>query len=105
MGNKLWNTLGFPMLLLCLKMNVEYILKTSYPVFFEENSYVSNSCGVIAMDKIFCLLDKIFDETNFFGRFTFLESDFKTLNKQGNIGNERKFLRKRLFATSPFLDL
>lgn len=50
-------------------------------MFFEENTYTTNSCGTIAMDKVFNLIDKIFDETNFYGRFIFLESDFKTMSK------------------------
>lgn len=57
------------------------------------------------MDKVFNLMDKIFDETNFYGRFIFLESDFKTMSNKNNTGGDRKYMRKRLFATSPFLDM
>lgn len=58
------------------------------------------------MDKIFYLIEKMFDETNFFGRFTFLESDFKSLSKQTSLGGgDRKLIRRRLYATSPFMDL
>lgn len=31
---KLWNALGFPLLLLTLKMNVEFILKVNYLIKF-----------------------------------------------------------------------
>ena len=47
----------------------------------------------------------MFDETNFFGRFTFLESDFKSLTKTTTANHDRKFIRKRLYATSPYIDI
>lgn len=87
-STKLFNTLAMPMVLLTLKMISEYIFKNSYKVFFAENNYSTNSAASIAMDKIFYLIEKLFDETNFYGRFTFLESDFKTISKQG-AGNDR----------------
>lgn len=92
------------MFLLCIKMISEVIFKETYKIFFEENSYDANSPGTIAMDKIFSLIDKILDESNFFGRFTFLESDFKNNKKNMAGGKERKYMRKRLYATSPFID-
>lgn len=80
-SNKLFVSLTMPMVLLTIKIVSEFIFKNHYKVFFEENSYSTNSAAIIALDKIFYLLEKLFDETNFYRRFTFLESDFKNLSK------------------------
>lgn len=73
-----------------------------YPQFFEENIFVKNSVGNIAVDKILYLVDNLFDQTSLNGRFTFLESDFNS--KQKGSGDDRRSIRKRIFGVSAYLD-
>jgi hypothetical protein len=94
--------LYMPMILLTLKMVSEQLYRSMYPQFFEENIFVKNSIGNIAIDKIFYLIDNLFDQTALNGRFTFLESDFNA-RKRGS-GDDRRSIRKRIFGTSAYLD-
>ncbi|KAL4441372.1 hypothetical protein ABPG74_013667 [Tetrahymena malaccensis] len=97
---KLWLNLTMPMILLTIKMITEYIFKNRYPGFFKEQGRSLNNQGMIAIDKILFLCDKIFDETQISGRFTFLESNFKQQTKINSVQNDRKLLKKRIYATS-----
>jgi len=101
-NKKLWVALCMPMLLLTLKMTAEQLYRGMYPQFFEDNIFVKNSVGNIAVDKILFLVDNLFDQTALNGRFTFLESDFNS--KQKGSGDDRKSIRKRIFGVSAYLD-
>ena len=70
--------LQFPMILLSLKMSVEYIYRNSYLIFIDQNSSNINNPGQIAIDKIFYLIERMFDQNNLYCRLIFLESDFKS---------------------------
>jgi len=94
--------LGMPMVLLTLKMATEYLYKNHYPVFFEKPRTDINTPGNIAMDKIFHFSDRLFDQNNLYCRFSFLESNF---NNQTKVGNDAKFMHKRIFGVSPYLDV
>ena len=61
-----------PMILLTLKMVTEYLFKNEYLLLNEETRIMK-----IVMDKIFYLADSILDPNKIYGRFVFLESDFK----------------------------
>ncbi|KAM3136491.1 hypothetical protein pb186bvf_011449 [Paramecium bursaria] len=112
---KSWMHLGMPMILLTLKMATEYLFKNAYVIFFEQPRVEQNTPGSIAMDKIFYLADRMFDQNNLYCRFTFLESDFKLQDKNSGVvlqqnkivkkGQDAKYMHKRIFAVSPFLDL
>ncbi|CAD8208115.1 unnamed protein product [Paramecium pentaurelia] len=97
---KLWMHLIMPMILVSLKMATEYIYKNHYIIFFEKPRTEINTPGNIAMDKIFHFADRLFDQNNLFCRFIFLES-----SKQKKIGNDAKFMHKRIFGVSPYLDI
>ncbi|CAD8109525.1 unnamed protein product [Paramecium primaurelia] len=97
---KLWMHLIMPMILVSLKMATEYIYKNHYIIFFEKPRTEINTPGNIAMDKIFHFADRLFDQNNLFCRFIFLES-----SKQKKIGNDSKFMHKRIFGVSPYLDI
>lgn len=45
----------------------------------------------------------MFDQGNINGRFIFLESDID--GEKGNFIKDKKFIRKRIFGTSPALNL
>lgn len=57
----------------------------------------------LAFDKILMFVDKVLDQTNINGRFIFLESDID--GPKGNFMKDKKFIRKRIFGTSPGLQL
>ncbi|CAD8207060.1 unnamed protein product [Paramecium octaurelia] len=97
---KLWMHLVMPMILVSLKMATEYLYKNHYIIFFEKPRTEINTPGNIAMDKIFHFADRLFDQNNLFCRFIFLES-----SKQKKIGNDAKFMHKRIFGVSPYLDI
>ncbi|CAD8194163.1 unnamed protein product [Paramecium octaurelia] len=97
---KLWMHLVMPMILVSLKMSTEYLYKNHYIIFFEKPRTEINTPGNIAMDKIFHFADRLFDQNNLFCRFIFLES-----SKQKKIGNDAKFMHKRIFGVSPYLDI
>jgi hypothetical protein len=71
-NNRVWVYLTMPMILLTLKMMSESIYKNEYPLMNEEGKVMN-----IIMDKIFHLADSILDPNKIFGRFLFLESDFR----------------------------
>lgn len=73
-------------------MAVEYYYKNNYPTFFEQNLSELNTPGQIAIDKIFYLIERLFDQNNLFCRFTFLESDFKNKSVSMGTANDRKFM-------------
>jgi len=62
-----------------MKISVEYIYRISYPSFFKLDVFNSNSIGDVAIDICLELLDKSIDPYNLFGRFVWLESDFKNI--------------------------
>lgn len=57
----------------------------------------------MALDKILYFIEKLFDQGNINGRFIFLESDID--GEKGNFIKDKKFIRKRIFGTSPALNL
>lgn len=57
----------------------------------------------MAFDKILLFVDKILDQGSINGRFVFLESDID--GPKGNFTKDKKFIRKRIFGTSPGLQL
>lgn len=57
----------------------------------------------MAFDKILFFIEKLFDQGNINGRFIFLESDID--GEKGNFIKEKRFIRKRIFGTSPALNL
>jgi hypothetical protein len=71
-NHRIWVYLTMPMILLTLKMMSEYIFKNEFPLLNEEKKVVN-----IIMDKIFHFADSILDPNKIFGRFIFLESDYK----------------------------
>ena len=101
--DKLWYSLGMSMVILYSKMIIEYIFKNTYLLIFDENDQQSSSPGQVAMDKIYFLIERIFDPNNLYSRLTFLESDFK--QKKNGAANDRKFMQKRLFGVSPYMDI
>ena len=58
--------LQFPMILLSLKMSVEYIYRNSYLIFIDQNSSNINNPGQIAIDKIFYLIERKGERENHF---------------------------------------
>lgn len=57
----------------------------------------------LTIDKILFLVEKIFDQGNINGRFIFLESDIS--GPKGNFLKDKQFIRKRIFGTSPALQI
>lgn len=70
--------------LVCLKMSVEFLYKNNY------------SLDQVGTDKIFYLCDRLFDSSNIYCRFTFLEFSAKK-KKMPNL------VQKRLFGVSPMM--
>lgn len=94
--------IAMPMVLLTIKMSSEYLYKNHYPIFFEKPRVDTNSPDNIAMDKIFFFADRLFDQNNLYCRFLFLESNFQNNHK---VGSDAKFIHKRIFGVSPYLDV
>ena len=104
-NQRFWMQLVFPMILLSLKMSVESIYRNCYQLFQVQSTSSSNTAGDVAMDKIFYLIERVFDQNNLYCRMIFLESEFKTKNRQQGMANDRKFMQKRIFGISPYIDL
>lgn len=104
-SNSIWILLEMPLLLICIKSVTECLLKYSYPHFFKVGPHEQNPVSQIALDKIYYLADQMFDPTNFYSRIPLLDSDFGSEQTIRGSYLERKFIRKRLYATSPFMDL
>ena len=102
-SKKLWSILGFPLLLLTLKMAAHYFFFKQYPKLFQSEETIKSKANELAFDKILYFIEKIFDQGNISGRFIFLESDID--GEKGNFIKEKQFIRKRIFGTSPALNL
>ncbi len=98
-----WAVLGFPLLLLTLKMAAHYFFSIQYPKLFQSEESVKARANQLALDKILFFIEKLFDPGNINGRFIFLESDID--GEKGNFIKDKKFIRKRIFGTSPALNL
>lgn len=74
-----------------------------YPKLFQSQETIKSGANQIAIDKILYFIEKLFDQGNINGRFIFLESDID--GEKGNFIKDKKFIRKRIFGTSPALNL
>ena len=102
-SKRLWSVLGLPLLLLTLKMAAHYFFAVQYPKLFQSEQSVKAKAKELALDKILYFVEKLFDQGNINGRFIFLESDID--GEKGNFIKDKKFIRKRIFGTSPALNL
>ena len=102
-NKKLWSVLGFPLILLTLKMASHYFFSIQYPKLFRFEESIKSGANELALDKILYFIEKLFDQCNINGRFIFLESDID--GEKGNFIKDKKFIRKRIFGTSPALNL
>jgi hypothetical protein len=98
-----WSILGLPLLLLTLKMAAHYFFSIQYPRLFQSEETVKARANELALDKILFFVEKLFDQGNINGRFIFLESDID--GEKGNFIKDKKYIRKRIFGTSPALNL
>jgi hypothetical protein len=98
-----WAVLGFPLLLLTLKMAAHYFFSIQYQKLFQSEESVKARAHELALDKILFFIEKLFDPGNINGRFIFLESDID--GEKGNFIKDKKYIRKRIFGTSPALNL
>ena len=96
-------TLVQPMILLTLKMSLDYFFHMQYPKLFFSQQSIKVGANELAFDKILLFVDKILDQSNINGRFIFLESDID--GPKGNFMKDKKFIRIRIFGTSPGLQL
>ena len=104
--------LEMPMILVTIKMSLEYLFKNHYTVFFDATEKQTGqvleyyfSKYWVGIDKIFYLIERLFDQNNLYGRFTFIESNFKDYNSYKGTSNDRKFIQKRIFGLSPYMDI
>jgi len=103
-NTKVWSLFVMPMILLVIRMNVEFFLRNSYYSFFD-NEDDATACD-IALEKVNFLITNMFDPNQFYSRFTFFESEIGAINKKHNEHlQENKILHKRLYGTNPYLDL
>ena len=92
-----------PMVILTLKMAMDYFYHEQYPKLFLTEESVKISANEVAFDKLLLFVDKILDQGSINGRFIFLESDIN--GPKGNFTKDKKFIMKRIFGTSPGLQL
>lgn len=102
-NKRLWSVLGFPLLLLTIKMAAHYFFSIQYPKLFQSEESIKAKANELALDKILYFIEKLFDQGNINGRFIFLQSDID--GEKGNFIKDKKFIRKRIFGTSPALNL
>ena len=91
------------MVLLTLKMTAHYFFQSQYPRIFQDETSRKAGIDELAYDKVIHLIDKMFDQTNINGRFIFLESEIT--GEKGTFLKDKQFIRKRLFGTSPSLQI
>ena len=92
-----------PMILLTLKMALDYFYHEGYPKLFLSEESMKVRANEVAFDKLLLFVEKLLDQGNINGRFVFLESDID--GPKGNFIKDKKFIRKRIFGTSPGLHL
>lgn len=106
-GKFIYTSLIMPIVILCLRIEVEAIFKYCYPEFFSIENYAEHTL-VLLMDVI----SRLLDPNLFMSRFSFFESDKGSMNskaksKKGEIGlpalkakyNTRSSLMKALVPT------
>lgn len=69
---KFWMTLVQPMVILTLKMGLDYFFHVQYPKLFESEESVKVGADQLAFDKILLFVDKVLDQGSLNGRFIFL---------------------------------
>ena len=84
-------------------MASHYFFSIQYPKLFQSEETVKSKANELAFDKILFFIEKLFDQGNINGRFIFLESDID--GEKGNFIKDKKFIQKRIFGTSPALNL
>jgi hypothetical protein len=102
-NKKTWMILVQPMLILTLKMALDYFFHSQYPKLFVSEESQKLGADQLAFDKILLFVDRILDQGNINGRFIFLESDID--GPKGNFVKDKRFIRKRIFGTSPGLQM
>jgi len=65
------------MLVLTLRMMIEFILRNNYVSFFE----IEKPCA-IALEKANLLITNMFDPNMLYSRFAFFESEIEAVNKK-----------------------
>jgi len=65
------------MIILSLRMMVEFFLRNSYYTFFE-----TEVAGDIGIEKVNLLISNLLDQNNFYSRFSFFESEVEAINKK-----------------------
>lgn len=68
------------MLLLTVRMLIEFILRNNYHGFFE----IEKPCA-IALEKANFLITNMFDPNNLYSRFAFFESEIEAVNKKFSV--------------------
>lgn len=91
------------MILLTLKMALDYFYHEGFPKLFLSEEALKVKANEIAYDKLLLFVEKNLDQGNINGRFVFLESDID--GPKGNFVKDKKYIRKRIFGTSPGLHL
>lgn len=66
-----------PMVILALRMMIEFFLRNTYNTFFE-----TEVVGDIGMEKVNLLISNLLDQNNFYSRFSFFESEVEAINKK-----------------------
>lgn len=74
-GKRFYHVFVMPMLVLAIRIQVEYIFKNSYPHFFSEPIHET-----IAMKLINDLITQLIDPNIFYSRFSFFESGCDAIN-------------------------
>ena len=84
------------MILLTLKMALDYFYHEGYPKLFLSEESLKVRANEVAFDKLLLFVEKLLDQGNINGRFVFLESDID--GPKGNFIKDKKFIRKRIFT-------
>ena len=71
-NRKSWIDLIQPMVILTLKMALDYFFHEQYPKLFESEESIKVQANQIAFDKILFFVDNLLDQNNINGRFIFL---------------------------------
>ena len=91
------------MIILTLKMALDYFYHQQYPKLFLTEESLKIEANEYAFDKLLLFVDKLLDQGSINGRFIFLESDID--DPKGSFTKDKKFIRKRIFGTSPGLQI
>ncbi len=76
------------MIILVLRMMMEFFLKNAYFTFFE-----TEVAGEIGIEKVNLLISNLLDQNNFYSRFSFFESEVEAINKKFSVRIMKKFIK------------